>query len=272
LAPGLALGKLIGPHCEQLYRTDSVINATVQRNAIVLPILKAGNNLNQPTADGRRSINTVQMDPNRFMSPFAAQRQKGWLLIGKDDSAEILEVEGKAVAMLQEQKKLIIERINTAVHQLSQNIQSHGKEAASAAAKQEDRRDTEIILNEYKTEVEIFVLKIIKLILELRAEGDVSLHMQGLNTEDDEDKKEVIAELVAYGSFPNSEVFRVNFEYDRAEALCDSLSQDDKVKMREQIEKSVKVKMDQDIKMKQQQLKAGEPDGDERQPAPQGKS
>jgi hypothetical protein len=244
MSPGLALGNIIGPACEQLFRTDSIINAAAQRNVIFsLPILMAGNNMNAAAGDGRRAINITQMNPNRFgQGPQVAQKQGGWMLIGNQDDAKMLESEGKGLAALQEQKKVIIERINASVHQVAQNIQARGTQnALSAAAKQEDRRDTEIILNEFKLVVETYVLKIISLLLSLRKQTTVSLHMEGLNVEDDIDRDQILKEVQAYGQFPQAEIFKVNFQYNAAIGLLgDDLDDDDKVELRSQIEDSVK--------------------------------
>lgn len=242
MSPGLALGNVIGPACEQLFRTDALINAAAQRNTISLAIWKAGDNVPRPGSDGRRAINTVQMNPSRFGSPAGMQKTSGWHTIGKDDDAMILETEGKAITILQEQKKIIIERINAAVHQVAQNIQSRGTAVAqSAAAKQEDRRDTEIVLSEFKLIVETFALKIIKLLLQLRQQEMVELHMEGLNVEDDIDRAQLLQEIIAYGHFPEAPIFRVNYEYNNALGLLtDDLSDDDKQELRAQIEDAVK--------------------------------
>lgn len=243
ITPGLALGNVIAPAVEQLFVIDSYINAGTIKNTISLPIYKAGNNLQTPH-DGRRAVNIVQMDPNRFKAPQTMQQDRGWHVIGKDDSVEILETEGKAIATLQEQRKVIIERINAAAHQVAQNIMSRGQQAQSAAAKQEDRRDTEIVLNEYKLEVESYAVKIIILLLQLIKQNHIELHVEGLNVEDDIDRKDILEEVVAYGSFPDSEIFKINFEYSHAlDLLTDDLSDDDKKEMRKQIERSVRKKI-----------------------------
>jgi hypothetical protein len=248
LSNGLALGSVMTPACEELYRIDSIINAATQRNVIFsLPILKAGDNISVAAADGRRSINAVQMDTNRFAAgPNIAQRRHGWMLIGKDDDAMVLETEGKGLQALQDQKKVLIERINSAVHAVAQNIQARGRaQAESAAAKVEDRRDTETVLSEMKLVVEHYIMQIIGLLLSLRGESDVSLTVQGLNVEDQQDRILTVNELIGFNQFPEgligSEIFNVNFLFKAALSLAgDDLENDDKIELRKQIEDSVK--------------------------------
>lgn len=240
ICDGLALGSILAPYCEQLFTTDSFINAASLRNTICLPVFKAGNNLSTPAADGRRATNLVQMNPDRFSSPRSAQQEEGWMVIGADDDIHILETEGKSIAILQDQKRILLERINASAHQAAQNIQSRSSaQAQSAAAKQEDRKDTEIILNEFKMVVDNFAMKVLKLLLQLRQQSKIEIHIEGLNCEDDVDRADVLAEMVAYGSFPDSEIFKVNFEFSHAlDLLSDDISEEDKQILRQQIQAS----------------------------------
>lgn len=235
LGCALALGNVIGPHCEQLYRTDALCSATAQRNCFALPWVATTMGLPGAGADGRRAIGpNVMGQEDLDNSPTGYSRQDGILVLQKGSQAGMLEVQGKALEALQAQRTTVRESINIAVHQVSQNIRSM-KQALSAAAKEEDKKDTEIILNEFKSAFELYLISIFDKIFTFLGKPDVALQMEGLNTEDDADRTMVLQMVQAYGQFPQAELFKIHFEYNNALALLGGdLSDNDKQDLLEQ--------------------------------------
>lgn len=222
-----AIGPLIAPMVEELYRLDSFINASANRNVVTIPwIRKAG--VIGSNGNFHRSSNATD--------PAKTQRVEGWLQLTENEDTGILETQGSAIKVLQEQREKLVQRINTAVHQLSQNVQVKSQaQAASAAAKQEDRKDTEIMLHEYHTLCINHTKRLIRFILN-QIDEEALPDVKGLNIEDDVDRSALIAEAQTCASIPiKSKIFQVNYQYELATRIVDNLSEDQCQEMKEQI-------------------------------------
>lgn len=231
LSAGLALGPLLGPLVEQLFEVDSQIYAATGRGVVTVPYISAKKG--QIPAAGQE-INFLNADMSRLQNPAHAQRQNGWLLLG-DDQPGILETKGDSIKILLEFRDSLQERIYAAAHQLAQNVKS-SKEAISAAAKEEDKKETEIMLTEMRLAVEKHVTKIFHILTAVRDE-DTILEVKGLNTNDQIDRDKVMEEAISFAQLPfQSEIFKANFLYEHAIALVPGLSEEDSQEMRIQLQ------------------------------------
>jgi hypothetical protein len=236
MTTSIPLGPILEPMVLELYILDSFINASCNRNVVNVPWMRI------PEMISGNGINIGAVDTSGHQNPSLTQRVEGWVkLQGEGSAVGILETKGDSIKILMARRESLIDRINTAVHQLSQNVKTT-KQAISAAAKQEDRKDTEVMLAEYYMDCSKFIDKIMSIILQ-QLEEDVIPEIKGMNTNDEADRESLIKEAVDSANIPfRTKTFTVNHWYDLATQILGDLSEEKteelKTELEEEFEKS----------------------------------
>lgn len=171
LPAGLALGPKIAPLCENVFQRTSILFNGENKSINAMRVVFLGDESNAP---GGPQVSMVQENPFRHLQIQTDWESKGFGVLGAKDKMEVIESEGHAFKIVDEQIDRQIEKIKETVHQMSNTASAHNsKQGKSAQSQQEGRHATEILLTAYGTIIRDYIKSIMNCISSARSESIV---------------------------------------------------------------------------------------------------
>jgi hypothetical protein len=173
LPTGLSLGPKIAPMCENIFQRTSILFNGENKSLNAMRVVFLGDESNKP---GGATPAMVQENPFRHLTLQTDWESKGFGVLGANDKMDIIESQGHAFKIVDEQIDRQIEKVKETVHQMSNTAAASkgGKsQGRSAAAQQESRHATEILLTAYGNIVRDFIKSIMNCISTARNESIV---------------------------------------------------------------------------------------------------
>jgi len=235
LHSGLAIGAKLAPLAAEHFQRRTHTNYSAYRDALIVPTHKRSNMI--PGVG--QSFDPRNVDGNSKFMPRAKVDSNGIYQIGQDEDFMIVEAEGKVLAFLQQQNEDLEQRMALVVNQMATALhkkqQSH---STSAQSKQEDRHESETMLESFAEIVRNHIQQIYQFITNHRQE-DVVWNIEGLRTKDYTDRSELLQEAVSLTKIDiPSATFQSAYKYKLALALVDDLSDTDKQEMRDELKEA----------------------------------
>lgn len=198
LPEGLSLGFKIAPICEDIYQRTSILVNGENRSVNAMRVVFLGEEFPAP---GKGLPSQVQENPFRALSTVTDWESKGIAVLGANDKMEVIEAQGHAFKVVDEQINKLIETLKEVVHQMANSAASQSKSLSrSAASKQEDRHATEILLTAYGNLVRDFTKHLMSCISSARNESVVWV-VNGLDTFNIVDREQLIKEAGQFSAF-----------------------------------------------------------------------
>lgn len=195
LPPGLALGPKIAPMCENIFQRTSILFNGENKSLNAMRVVFLGDEAPPP---GGAQPSMVQENPFRHLSLQTDWESKGFGVLGANDKMEIIESQGHAFKIVDEQIDRQIEKVKETVHQMANAASTKNKnKGMSAASQQESRHATEILLTAYGTLVRDYIKAIMNCISSARNESIVWT-VNGLEQFQITDRAQLIEESKAF--------------------------------------------------------------------------
>ena len=238
LPPGLAIGVKIGPICEDIFQRSSILVNGENKSIQAMRIVFLGDEGAPP---GGAPASMVSENPYRHLQVSQDWESKGFGVLGKDDDMRVVEAEGKAFTVVEQQIDKLIEKLKEVVHQMANSSSKAKAKAASAVSKQEDRHATEMLLTAYGSIMRDFIKQIMSCISSARGESIVWA-VDGLDNFTIIDRTQLMLEATAFplvAAQSKSKTFTKLYTGKFYTAMLDGASHEDLATIREEIEETV---------------------------------
>jgi len=191
LPKGLWAGNKIGPMCREHFRERSGLLFAEHKSLSEIPVFKQGPEM---SAVGQALPSELQQNPGRGTESAASWRQKGFVVIGKDDDMEFRGPSGRAFEIVSSQLTELKDEIFRVVHLMAASIPNSASTLGrSGLSKQQDKADTAIVLKAVGEKVLRFAVRILSVVSQGRGE-DVRWEAKGLSNYESEDRDSLVAE------------------------------------------------------------------------------
>ena len=244
LPDGLWVGNKIGPLAREHFQRRSALVSAENRNLTSIAVAKLGSEI---TAPGDAMPSEVQQDPGRAEKLGRALSGKGYLVLGADDEVDFAEPKAHAYEIIDRQLDSLREAMYQVNHQMAASVKPTGSALGrSGLSKQKDQDSTDKVLRALGQFVRQFAVKVYETISKARGE-DVVWSAHGLDSYENEDRLVLVQEAQAVSQIVSgiqSETFHVEYESDMARKLKPGLPPETQVQIREEIQESVKAKLD----------------------------
>lgn len=231
---GLWVGNKVALPQLEHYQSRSALKSAEQRSLVVIPYVKLGPEIG---GFGQASPSEAQSNPARGSNAVDAFERAGAAVLGKDDSIEFAEPEGRSYIVINDQLNELKDEMFRVVHQMALSVANNTKNVSrSGESKKEDRVAEGIVLGALGRLVRDFAVLAYDTIAKARAERGVAWSAHGLDDYESEDREQLLEEATSLDDVPIPSVtFKQHHKVAIAERLCPNMAPETKLKMRAEI-------------------------------------
>ena len=232
LDPGLCVGTRLAPMAAELFNRTTIEKHSTNKACITVPVVFKGDMF-----VGSGLPDTITADNMRGRHPINRVNNSGVLELGQHDNFKIVESTGSALQFIHEQNKDLEQKMHEVVSQMGMSLKSNS--AISAASKQEDRHDTEMLLTSIADRVYSIAKWIFRLIGSVRCEN-INWDIQGLSSSGQDDREVLLKEAAALPTLSLPSVtLKKEYIYRIGSKLVEGIDQRTLQTIRKEIEESI---------------------------------